>query len=209
MDQDFIGSSPEYCTDLSQYAGYPDLIGRYAYDGTSTDSSPSPIMMFTNLDPLHYDGFSGMPEGIHNFDQQSPSPSVEFTDLTAPYNEDRRRRRSNAIKDKQTISSMHMRRRAQNRASQRAFRERKEKHTQELQQQLDDLEAKHENLTSSFADLGATNAKLRTELEQLRSRIKSLQSAKDEAFEEMMATSLFEHISSGGGGVEAEQDSTS
>ncbi|MCJ1483309.1 hypothetical protein MMC06_003476 [Schaereria dolodes] len=198
MDQDFMGSSPEYGAHLLHYGVYPDLNG-YTYDGTSTDSSPSPTMMFTTLDPTHYDDFPSAAETLHNFDHQSPSPSVEFTDLTAPYHEDRRRRRSNVVRDKQTISSMHMRRRAQNRASQRAFRERKEKHTQELQHQLDDLESKHQNLLSSYDKLGSTNAKLQKELEQLRSKIKSLHATKDEDFEEMMAANIFEHISSSGG----------
>ncbi|MCJ1446005.1 MAG: hypothetical protein MMC23_006510 [Stictis urceolatum] len=107
-----------------------------------------------------------------------PAPVVEFTDLTAPYNEDRRRRRTQT-KDKQAISSMHMRRRAQNRASQRAFRERKEKHAQDLQRQLDELETRHKALQGSYNELGSTNKKLADELDVLRNRISVAQASHD------------------------------
>ncbi|KAI4116041.1 MAG: hypothetical protein LQ341_007703, partial [Variospora aurantia] len=66
------------------------------------------------------------------------------------------------------------RRRAQNRASQRAFRERKEKHVQHLEQELETLEDKHRNLQKSHSNLGETNDKLKQEVEQLRSEIKNL-----------------------------------
>jgi hypothetical protein len=55
-----------------------------------------------------------MYEGLSNTALMQPGypppadlPVVEFTDLTAPYEEDRRRRKSQ-VKDKQAISSMHM-----------------------------------------------------------------------------------------------------
>lgn len=126
--------------------------------------------------------------------------TVEFTDLTAPVHEDRRRRKSTTLQDKKAISNMRIvshfppfinnidtlsdwneqeltdwqRRRAQNRASQRAFRERKEKHVQHLEHELETLEAKHSELQKSHSNLGATNEKLRQEVEQLRSDIKTL-----------------------------------
>ncbi|KAL9604007.1 MAG: hypothetical protein Q9219_000769 [cf. Caloplaca sp. 3 TL-2023] len=100
--------------------------------------------------------------------------SVEFTDLTAPVYEDRRRRKSTTLQDKQAISNMRIRRRAQNRASQRAFRERKEKHVQHLEQELETLEAKHCNLMKSHSHLGETNDKLKQEVESLRAEIKTL-----------------------------------
>ncbi|KAL8935422.1 MAG: hypothetical protein Q9216_005440 [Gyalolechia sp. 2 TL-2023] len=106
--------------------------------------------------------------------QQNLLNSVEFTDLTAPVHEDRRRRRSTTLQDKQAISNMRIRRRAQNRASQRAFRERKEKHVQHLEHELEALEAKHRELEKSHTNLGATNDKLKQEVESLRSEIKTL-----------------------------------
>ncbi|MCJ1341721.1 hypothetical protein MMC09_007018 [Bachmanniomyces sp. S44760] len=187
MEAEFMDASPEYCVPYPQYMEYPD-IERYAFDENSTDSSPSPTMLFTELDGYQQELLPSPIDDRHNLDRQSTALSVEFTDLTVPYQEDRRRRRSNVIRDKQTISSMHMRRRAQNRASQRAFRERKERHTQDLQKQLDELEKKHHDLLSSYDVLGSTNNKLKREVEQLRGKIKSSRSLKTEDFDDCPAS---------------------
>ena len=115
--------------------------------------------------------------------------SIEFTDLTRPQMEDRRRRRSTTIHEKERVSNMHtvssvptppakpgwhrpfQRRRAQNRASQRAFRDRKEKHVLRLEHELEELENKHRTLARSYTDLGSTAAKLRQEVKQLHSEL--------------------------------------
>ena len=60
------------------------------------------------------------------------------------------------------------RRRAQNRASQRAFRERKEKHAQDLQKQLDELAEKHSELQVSYDRLSRQNEELQKELNLLK-----------------------------------------
>ncbi|KAI4287239.1 MAG: hypothetical protein L6R35_003505 [Caloplaca aegaea] len=152
-------------------------MAHYQYYETSTESSPSPRM-------LQYNDFDSMNSSAsyHQMinaqclqqQQQDMFNSVEFTDLTAPVHEDRRRRKSTTMQDKQAISNMRIRRRAQNRASQRAFRERKEKHVQHLEQELETLEDKHRNLQKSHSNLGETNDKLKQEVEQLRSEIKNL-----------------------------------
>lgn len=64
--------------------------------------------LYSQLDPAVYEPFSNSTNTYPAYDVSPASPLVEFTDLTAPYNEDRRRRRPHATKDKQTISSMHM-----------------------------------------------------------------------------------------------------
>lgn len=199
MDGDFIGSPQQFCVDMSHLD--PKSAGSYSYDGTSSNSSPSPIMLFSSLDTMNYDTFPPYSAAYQGFESSPGSPVIEFTDLTAPYQEDRRRRRSHAIKDKQSISTMHMRRRAQNRASQRAFRERKEKHAQELQRQLDELEAKHQDLLASYHKLDNTNTKLTTQLEELRSKISTIQSSRSETLYEMMSSDIFEQydVSNHGG----------
>ena len=53
------------------------------------------------------------------------------------------------------------RRRAQNRAAQRAFRERKEKHARDLEAQLSVLTEKYNKLEASYSDLNAAYEKLR------------------------------------------------
>ena len=124
--------------------------------------------------------------------------SIEFTDLTQPQLEDRRRRRSNTQQDKESVSNMRIvsltnpcsvtplasanldqRRRAQNRASQRAFRERKEKHVQHLEHELEELETKHQNLSRSYTDLDSRHGKLKQEVKQLRSELESVKSSRE------------------------------
>jgi seryl-tRNA synthetase len=59
------------------------------------------------------------------------------------------------------------RRRAQNRAAQRAFRERKEKHARDLEAQLAQLTDKYNKLESSHTELNAAYEKLRKTIELL------------------------------------------
>lgn len=59
------------------------------------------------------------------------------------------------------------RRRAQNRAAQRAFRERKEKHARDLEAQLGALTDKYRTLETSHAELNAAYDKLRKTIELL------------------------------------------
>jgi septal ring factor EnvC (AmiA/AmiB activator) len=59
------------------------------------------------------------------------------------------------------------RRRAQNRAAQRAFRERKEKHARDLECQLSALTDKYRTLESSHNELNAAYDKLRKTIELL------------------------------------------
>lgn len=161
------------------------------YENTSTESSPSPISPFSQLHSVNYDLLSGSAQGYQSYTGYPNEPTVEFTDLTTPYNEDRRRRRPHTTKDKQSLSSMHMRRRAQNRASQRAFRDRKEKHAQDLQRQLDELEKKHQELLTSYHELGTTNTKLTTEIHELRTKMSTLHSSRNATLDEMMASEIF------------------
>ncbi|KIW06059.1 hypothetical protein, variant [Verruconis gallopava] len=59
------------------------------------------------------------------------------------------------------------RRRAQNRAAQRAFRERKEKHARDLEQKLAELTVKYQSLETSHSELTAAYEKLQKTLEIL------------------------------------------
>jgi bZIP transcription factor len=67
------------------------------------------------------------------------------------------------------------RRRAQNRASQRAFRERKERHVKNLEQQLEDLHQQYEELLRGYDQQKAEIFQFKAELEDLRSEKESLQ----------------------------------
>ena len=85
-----------------------------------------------------------------------------------------------------------MRRRAQNRASQRAFRQRKEHHVHELQQQLEELESKYGNLESVNEGLGRSNEKLKKELEKAKGQIRDLKRVKENEIAETLLEYNFE-----------------
>ncbi|KAF4637627.1 hypothetical protein G7Y89_g450 [Cudoniella acicularis] len=79
---------------------------------------------------------------------------------------DRRRRKNGS--EKIVSSHVHSRRRAQNRASQRAFRDRKEKHMRELEQRLNELEGRHTSLSQSYESLQLEYSSVKQELARLK-----------------------------------------
>lgn len=95
------------------------------------------------------------------------------------------------------------RRRAQNRASQRAFRERKEKHVKGLEHQLEDLYEKHQDLLQSYTRQAEEVAKLNTRIAELNAELTSLRPysshpphshshLQDQSFSEMLMPDKFE-----------------
>lgn len=72
-----------------------------------------------------------------------------------------------SVKDQITDLAFLQRRRAQNRAAQRAFRERKEKHARDLEVQLNELTTKYRSLETSHAELTAAYDKLQKTLSLL------------------------------------------
>ncbi len=99
-----------------------------------------------------------------------------------------------------TNFSRFQRRRAQNRASQRAFRERKEKHVQQLEHQLEDLESKHQTLANSYTALDTTHHHLKREVEQLRSQIASMKSSREGSIlSEITTPDMFDQFAVEGG----------
>jgi len=137
------------------------------YDGTSSESSASsPLNGYENL----YAGNSFM--AYPSFPMQYPGPApmglipVEL-DIEGLYEDHDRRRRKNG-NEKIVASHVHSRRRAQNRASQRAFRDRKEKHMRELEQRLSELEGRHSDLSRSYESLQVEYSSVKQELDKLR-----------------------------------------
>ena len=63
------------------------------------------------------------------------------------------------------------RRRAQNRASQRAFRERKDRHLRNLKATLENLGDKHRNLLDSYSQQSESVMKLKVRIAELQSQI--------------------------------------
>lgn len=111
-----------------------------------------------------------------------------------------RRRKSNTAKDPETIANMqfvsdifnlyilrllfitpadifsshNQRRRAQNRASQRAFRERKERHLKSVESQLHNLQGLHHDLLQSYNQQAEEVARLKQRIQELTSEIEKL-----------------------------------
>ncbi|KAG8526834.1 uncharacterized protein KY384_008263 [Bacidia gigantensis] len=197
MSQVYMVPSTDYCGSPMSFANVPDLVS--SYDDISTDPSPSPPVvsnlsievprckpltlkqkMFSTLDNQYhpYTATSAFPDYLRSQQQHAtPQPSIvnsiEFTDLTQINHDDssRRRRRSTTAQDKEAATNMRIRRRAQNRASQRAFRERKEKHVQHLEHELEQLEAKHQNLEKSYTEVEGAHNKLQDEVETLKDEL--------------------------------------
>lgn len=151
------------------------------YDGgTSSESSASsPLNGYENL----YAGNQFMPYPA--FPMQYPTSGdypapmglipVEL-DIEGLYEDHDRRRRKNGS-EKVVASHVHSRRRAQNRASQRAFRDRKEKHMRDLEQRLGELEGRHSDLSRSYESLQLEYSSVKAELDRLRKENARLEGA--------------------------------
>lgn len=84
------------------------------------------------------------------------------------------------------------RRRAQNRASQRAFRERKEKHVKGLEHQLEDLHEKHQDLLQSYNRQADEVSRLNGKISELTQELSALRNCSDQSFSEMLMPDKFD-----------------
>ncbi|KIN09119.1 hypothetical protein OIDMADRAFT_111681 [Oidiodendron maius Zn] len=84
------------------------------------------------------------------------------------------RRRGDNQSGKVIPAHVHSRRRAQNRASQRAFRERKEKLRKEMEDKLIDLQGRHSELARSYMTLEFEYSVVKQELETIRSKYENV-----------------------------------
>jgi len=84
---------------------------------------------------------------------------------------------SSAQSPSTTQDSKQARRREQNRRSQRAYRDRKEKQLKILEDQIAQLEAKHQSLLKSYSSQSSEIVKLKSEIEKISNEITALQTA--------------------------------
>jgi len=166
----------------------------FPYDTNSESSSPrSPPMMY-NSAPVPYDMLSYGNNAAYYGPQATRIP-VEYTGSSTLDDRDRRRRRTSvSTKEKENVPNMHLRRRAQNRASQRAFRERKEKHVKGLEHQLEDLHDKHQDLLSSYSRQADEVSKLNARIQDLTSELEMIRSSNDMSFSELLTPEKFDAI---------------
>ncbi|KAI9843314.1 MAG: hypothetical protein M1838_002685 [Thelocarpon superellum] len=145
------------------------MSGSDAYDGNSSMSSPGSELSYDHTyhsyDAAAYPLFppSGSPGFIMS--QANPVP-VELID-DFPQEDGKRRRRGTSTTATKDTSYNNSRRRAQNRASQRAFRDRKEKHVKDLESRLRELEDKNQTLEQAYADLTNQHSRLKREMDVL------------------------------------------
>ncbi|PGH35120.1 hypothetical protein GX50_02042 [[Emmonsia] crescens] len=191
MDYRFVSSpprSPE--TPQLPFNGEP---GESASD-LSSPTSPNGMThpMYTNMESS-YD----IPFGNHSTPYYSPMAGkipIEYIGSTTLDEHDRRRNKPNNSKDKENVSNMHLRRRAQNRASQRAFRERKERHLKSLENKLQDLHSKHQNLLQSYHQRTDEVQLLNSRIQQLTTELDLLRSTNDGTINEILTPDKFDIV---------------
>ncbi|KIW92392.1 uncharacterized protein Z519_07376 [Cladophialophora bantiana CBS 173.52] len=108
-------------------------------------------------------------QGRH--DSMVSMPEVDMTSLTAPavdVTPDEPTVARSSSEEKDTLTPQQSRRKAQNRAAQRAFRERKEKHVKDLEAKLTSLQHQSVTLNGENERLRRELAKIATENEILR-----------------------------------------
>ncbi|KAF2477255.1 uncharacterized protein BDR25DRAFT_276985 [Lindgomyces ingoldianus] len=127
--------------------------------------------------PPSYDGFSFQAHGLPTT-QGSPDPNVAQTPMPvgsvdsgigAEMEDSRASRTRSSSEEKESgLTPAQSRRKAQNRAAQRAFRERKERHVRDLEAKLSALESSTHSLQSDNERLKLALQRARTENEILR-----------------------------------------
>lgn len=167
------GNYNDNSIESQSYLIAPDM-GTGIYDGTSSDSSASSPLNCNGFDNLHRsNSFMNYPTYPMQYHLSSESLAtmglipVEL-DIEGLYEDHDRRRRRTSGNEKAVSPHVHSRRRAQNRASQRAFRDRKEKHMRELEERLGELEGRHTDLSRSYESLQIEYTNVKQELERLR-----------------------------------------
>ncbi|ODH13978.1 hypothetical protein ACO22_06760 [Paracoccidioides brasiliensis] len=119
---------------------------------------------------------------------------LEYIGSTTLDEHDRIRRRRNNGREREIVTNMHLRRRAQNRASQRAFRERKEQHLKSLESRLHDLSSKYHDLLQSYARQAEAVQHLIDRIQQLTTELELLRSTNDGTMGEMSPQYKFDII---------------
>jgi AP-1-like factor len=150
------------------------------YDGTSSESSASSPLHtgFENIYNAGYMAYPTFPYQYPSTDGLTPIGMIPVElDIEGIYEDHDRRRRKSGGSDKVVASHVHSRRRAQNRASQRAFRDRKEKHMKELEARLTELEGRHSELSRSYETLQVEYSSVKQELERQRRENEKLESS--------------------------------
>ncbi|KAK4191536.1 hypothetical protein QBC35DRAFT_290323 [Podospora australis] len=142
--------------------------------GTAFDMpSPASTLYYAYGDAEHYSSGSQSPSNstydmasttdLSNFPSVYPSPEHHEEDSTQPEEQDQKpaakRKRENRYKN--APPSVLSRRRAQNRASQRAYRERKDQRIKDLEKMLSEAQQQNDALSQQYAVLHSEYVQLK------------------------------------------------
>jgi len=162
MDYPYFTAAPQ----PYQFLGLPPTP---AHTNTNSDefsnSPPDAFDQFQNFDTYNHFNANGLPKPPTP-QPQKPSVNNGF-DLGLDMQDDVNRRGSNSDDD-ENMTPAQSRRKAQNRAAQRAFRERKERHVKDLEAKLASLEKNAATVTEENERLKLQLQKAETENEILK-----------------------------------------
>ncbi|KAI0590430.1 bZIP transcription factor [Pyrenophora tritici-repentis] len=176
MDYTYFGASQQ---------PYDHFLGMNSHSFAHAGAEPDTTRSIEQLDPIlfpaaaaSYDAASfGFNNGLPTPQQGSPDNVAAHTPMPvgsvdsgigAEFDDGRGSRTRSSSEEKDNLTPAQSRRKAQNRAAQRAFRERKERHVKELETKLSALESSTHSLQSDNERLKAALARARTENEILR-----------------------------------------
>ena len=119
------------------------------------------------------DPFAGM--GAQSPTSSHGSHSSSVGSRTPPLSKTSSRKKSTSSGAAESNATKEERRREQNRASQRAYRDRKDKQLKALEGQIAQWQAKHQGLCSSYTKQTTEVRKLKAQIEELTSKIITVQ----------------------------------
>ncbi|KAH0552975.1 hypothetical protein GP486_006828 [Trichoglossum hirsutum] len=159
MDYSFYPTAPQ----PAYYLGLPPTPAHtHATNSADDYSNGSPAdnyeNPFTNFDTFTRFDTNGLVADSSQQQQQKTSVITDAGSVMEAENDLQRGRSSS--EEKESLTPAQSRRKAQNRAAQRAFRERKERHVKDLEQKLTSLE-------QSSSSLMADNERLKRELQKV------------------------------------------
>ncbi|RMZ72212.1 bzip transcription factor [Pyrenophora seminiperda CCB06] len=175
MDYTYFGASQQ---------PYDHFLGMNSQSFAQMRADSDTTQSIEQLDPISFPAAASYDAASFGFNNGLPTPQQGSPDNVAAhtpmpvgsvdsgiggeYDDGRGSRTRSSSEEKENLTPAQSRRKAQNRAAQRAFRERKERHVKELETKLSALESSTHSLQSDNERLKAALARARTENEILR-----------------------------------------
>ncbi|KAH8726848.1 hypothetical protein GQ44DRAFT_612575 [Phaeosphaeriaceae sp. PMI808] len=168
MDYTYFGSSQQ------PYHHFIGVSNGFSHTGADSDTIRSVEPLDPSIFPAPYDAFAF--HGLPTPQQGSPDASAALTPMPVGSVDsgiggevdDGQAMTRSSSEEKESLTPAQSRRKAQNRAAQRAFRERKERHVKDLETKLSALESSTHSLQSDNERLKLALQRARTENEILR-----------------------------------------